>query len=130
MSYKHILVAVDLSQSSKAVIDKAISQAKESNSKLSFVYVDVDRVIFEAREEQKLHEKLQTLADECGYPVADIAVVIGDLHIKLQGIVKKDEIDLVVCGHHHNLLSRFFSSVPRVANAVEADLLVVYLRDE
>ncbi|MGP8306772.1 universal stress protein [Vibrio sp. YIC-376] len=130
MSYKHILVAVDLSQTSKAVIDKAIGQARESNSKLSFVYVDVDRVILEPREEHKLHAELQVLADECEYPVADIAVVLGDLHTKLQGIVKKDDIDLVVCGHHHNLLSRFFSSVPKVANAVEADLLVVYLHDE
>jgi universal stress protein A len=130
MSYKHILAAVDLSQSSKAVISKAISQARESNSKLSLVYVDVDRVILEPREEQKLHAELQALADECEYPVIDTAVVIGDLHIKLQGIVKQNDIDLVVCGHHHNLLSRFFSSVPKVANAVEADLLVVYLHDD
>ncbi len=130
MSYNHILVAVDLSQSSKNVIDKAINQARQSNSKLSFVYVDVDRVVLEPKEEKEFNNELQTLADECGYPVSNTMVVIGDLHIKLQGIVKQDGIDLVVCGHHHNLLSRIFSSVPKLANAVEADLLVVYLHDE
>lgn len=130
MSYKHILVAVDLSDSSRTVIDKAISQASDSSSKLSFVYVDVDRVVLEPKDEQEYNRKLQALASECKYPVSDTKVVIGDLHIKLEGIVKEEGIDLVVCGHHHNLLSRFFSSVPKLANAVEADLLVVYLHDD
>ncbi len=130
MSYKHILVAVDLSQSSKTVIDKAIYQARDSNSRLSFVYVDVDRVVLEPKEEQKLRIELQKLADKCGYPVSDIMVVVGDLHIKLKGLVKQDDVDLVVCGHHHNLLSRIFSSVPKLANAVDADLLIVYLHDD
>ena len=44
-------------------------------------------------------------------------------------MVKESDIDLVVCGHHHKLLSRVMSSVPKVADAVEADLLVVYLDD-
>ncbi|WP_440878597.1 universal stress protein [Vibrio natriegens] len=130
MSYTHILVAVDLSDSSKTVIDKAISQATDPNCKLTFVYVDVDRVVLEPKEEEEYNRKLQALASECKYPVSDTMVVIGDLHIKLQGLVKQQGIDLVVCGHHHNLLSRFFSSVPKLANSVEADLLVVYLHDE
>ncbi|PFG58183.1 universal stress protein A [Vibrio sp. ES.051] len=127
MDYKHILVAVDLSQSSQVVIEKAINQAKSANSKLSLVYVDVDRVVMEAKEEQKLQRELKELADKYDYPISDNMAVIGDLHIKLSGIVKREGIDLVVCGHHHNLLSRFFSSVPKVANEVEADLLIVYL---
>ncbi|MBE8571066.1 universal stress protein, partial [Vibrio sp. OPT46] len=45
MGYKHVLVAVDLSKSSQAVIEKAIMQADNSSSKLSFVYVDVDRIV-------------------------------------------------------------------------------------
>ncbi|ELA7317212.1 universal stress protein [Vibrio alginolyticus] len=127
MGYKHVLVAVDLSQSSQAVIEKAIMQADNSSSKLSFVYVDVDRIVMEAKEEQELERRLQELADKCLYPVNETMVVIGDLHIKLSGIVKKEGIDLVVCGHHHNLLSRFFSSIPKVVNEVEADLLIVFL---
>lgn len=81
------------------------------------------------KEERKLQNALQKLADECDYEVHDSMVVIGDLHIKLSGIAKEVGIDLVVCGHHHSLLSRFFSSVPKLANAIEADLLVVYLDD-
>jgi len=127
MSYKHILVAVDLSQSSQIVIDKAISLAKGANCKLSFVFVDVDKVVLAQKEKMTLQKELQTLVDQSDYPITDTLVVIGDLHIKLSGIVKEMDIDLVVCGHHHTFLSRLFSSVPKLANAVETDLLVVYL---
>ncbi|MGF1681230.1 universal stress protein [Photobacterium minamisatsumaniensis] len=127
MSYKHILVAVDLSESSQTVIDKAISLATGTNCKLSFVFVDVDRVVLARKEEQTLQQELQTLADQSDYPVEETLVVIGDLHIKLSTIVKKMDVDLVVCGHHHKFMSRLFSSIPKLANAVEADLLVVYL---
>ncbi|MGR5544911.1 universal stress protein [Vibrio sp. PNB22_2_2] len=127
MSYVHILVAVDLSDSSRAVIDKAISIAKDANSKLSFVFVDHDRVALESKDEQKLMQELQSLAEQSDYPVAETMVVIGDLHIKLAGIAKEHNIDLVVCGHHHKFMSRLFSSIPTLANAIEADLLVVYL---
>ena len=127
MSYQHILVAVDLTQTSQEVIDKAVSLAKDAQCKLSFAHVDVDRVAFEQKDKITLEEKLQTLAEQSDYPVSDTIVVNGDLHIKLAGIVKKMDIDLVVCGHHHKLFSRIFSSIPKLANAVEADLLVVYL---
>jgi universal stress protein A len=127
MSYKHILVAVDLSESSQAVIDKAISLAKDAQSKLSFVFVDVDTVALAQKEELKRQKELQALAEKGGYPVTETLVVIGDLHIKLASIVKQMDIDLVVCGHHHKFISRVFSSVPKLANAVETDLLVVYL---
>ncbi|MCJ2375227.1 universal stress protein [Vibrio sp. ZSDZ34] len=127
MSYKHILVAVDLTQSSQLVIDKAISLAKDANSKLSFAYIDVDKVIIEPKAEQGFQHALQTLAEKSDYPISDTFVAVGDLHMKLSGIVKETNVDLVVCGHRHKVASRLFSSVPKVANAVEADLLVVYL---
>ncbi|MCG9755984.1 universal stress protein [Shewanella insulae] len=127
MSYKHILVAVDLSESSRVVIDKAVTLAKVGNSKVSFVYVDVDSVAITPQEESEMQQELQAMATLSDYPIAETLVVIGDLHMKLAGIAKERNVDLLVCGHHHKFLSSLFSSVPKVANAVEADLLVVYL---
>lgn len=75
MSYKHILAAVDLTSSSQNVIDKAISLAKGGNSKLSLVFVDVDRVVLEPKDKHSLEEKLKTLADQSDYP---IPVIIED----------------------------------------------------
>ncbi|MCG9737336.1 universal stress protein [Shewanella insulae] len=127
MSYKHILVAVDLSESSRVVIDKAVTLARVGNSKVSFVYVDVDSVAITPQEESEMQQELQAMATLSDYPIAETLVVIGDLHMKLAGIAKERNVDLLVCGHHHKFLSSLFSSVPKVANAVEADLLVVYL---
>lgn len=129
MSFKHILVAVDLSPSSQAVINKAGAIAKSNDSQLSLVFVEVDSMALPEKEEQELKAKLQSLADECDYPVNDTSVVVGDLHIQLSGLVKQAGIDLVVCGHHHKVLSRLFSSIPKIVNAVETDLLIVYLKD-
>lgn len=130
MAYKHILVAVDLSSSSQAVIDKATALAEDANAILSFAYIDVDRVVLELVDVQELHDQLNTLADASEYPVTHRVVERGDLHIKLESIVSELAADLVVCGHHHGLLSRLFSPVPKLANSIEADLLVVYLSQE
>lgn len=127
MSYTHILVAIDLSPSSQAVIDKAVALAKSDKCKLSFVYVEADSVVLAPKEQQSLENDLKELAGKIDYPVTEFLAVVGDLHVKLSGLVKEMGVDLVVCGHHHKLLSRLFSSVPKVANAVDADLLVVYL---
>ena len=127
MSYQHVLVTVDLSEVSTTLIDKAIEQARPGNSKLSMMFVDVNHLREDPKEAQRLQDQLQTLADECGYPVTDTSVVLGDLHMKVAGVVETSDIDLVVCGHHHSLISRMFSSVPKLVNNVKADLLVVYL---
>ncbi|MET4000427.1 universal stress protein [Marinobacterium sp. MBR-109] len=127
MSYQHVLVTVDLSETSKTLIDKAFEQAKPANSKLSIVYVETDHLRAYPADEADLQAQLQTLADACGYPVTETMTVIGDLHMKVEGLVEASDIDLVVCGHHHSLISRFFSSVPKLVNTVKADLLVVNL---
>ena len=87
MSYKHILMAVDLSQSSQTVINKAISVAKDAKCNLSMVYVNADRVAMTQKEKLDLNQELQTLVKQSDYPVTGTIVVIGDIHIKLAGIV-------------------------------------------
>ncbi|MBF9000639.1 MULTISPECIES: universal stress protein [Vibrio] len=127
MSYQHILVAVDLTESSKKLISKAVEQAKPHQAKLSIVYVDIDHIISNPKEEQHYLQQLDELVAHCDYPIAETSVVIGELHMKVAGLVKSDNIDLVVCGHHHTLMSRMFSSAPKLVNNVDADLLVVHL---
>ncbi|MEZ9706553.1 universal stress protein, partial [Vibrio breoganii] len=42
MSYKHILVAVDLSEDSKLIVDKAVALAKPLEAKVSFIHIDIN----------------------------------------------------------------------------------------
>lgn len=129
MSYQHILVAVDLSDASHKLIEKAIAQAKPTNSQLSIVFVDEEHIVKDSQEEKRFTQKLQSLAESCDYPITETLIVMGDLHMKVAGLVENKEFDLVVFGHHHSLISRMFSSAPKLVNNVNADLLVVYLDD-
>ncbi|WP_372882081.1 universal stress protein [Psychromonas sp.] len=142
MSYKHILVAVDLSKSSEKVIEKAVLIAKGANAQLSLIFVDVDNVsnigianleistLPSVEEREKtLQDELQALADKTNYPVESTIVVMGNLAPKLIATVKQKDVDLLVCGHHHDLWSRLLSSVNKLVNSVETDLLIVYLEE-
>jgi universal stress protein A len=140
MSYKHILVAVDLSKSSEVLINKAISLARDANSKLSFVCVDVNSISriggvstkvemdMPLDEKQAIMQKeLQALAEQADYPIANTLVVIGDLNEKLKATVQELEVDLLVCGHHHDFWSRIVSSARKLVNAAVTDLLIIYI---
>jgi len=140
MSYKHILVAVDLSKSSEKVISRAVSLAKDANAKLSLIFVDVDNVstiglvnleidTLPSIEERKkgLQQDLQTLANQADYPVENAIVVMGDFNRKVNATVEKIGADLLVCGHHHDFWSRILSASRKLVNSSVTDLLVVYL---
>lgn len=42
MSYQHLLVAVDLSEDSKLLVEKAVALAKPLNAEVSFIHIDVN----------------------------------------------------------------------------------------
>ena len=149
MSYNHILVAVDLTKSSEIVISKAVSLAKEANAKLSFIYVDADRVstsgqvgtlglvipevgnaVTDGKEKLLLQKKLCALVGRLDYPVENRLVVIGDVEVELTTAVNQLDADLLVCGHHHDFWSRLLSSIRKLVNTTSTDLLIVYLEEE
>ena len=104
------------------MISKAVSLARGAQSKLSFIYVDasyvstiglvktaVDKV--EAEEKGILQKELQALAVQVDYPITNTLVVMGNLNDTLKTTVKEMDVDLLVCGHHHDFWSRLLSSV-------------------
>ncbi|PKH02681.1 universal stress protein [Psychromonas sp. MB-3u-54] len=141
MSYKHILVAVDLSSSSEFIVAKAVSLAKDNNAAISLIYVDVDYADnftglsyseFSKLEPVSgrsilLEKELQALAEKIDYPITNTLFVSGDLNKKLQVTVKEIGADLLVCGHHHDFWSRLLSSVRKLVNSSLIDMLIVQL---
>lgn len=140
MSYKHILVAVDLSQSSEKVLNRAVSLAKDTNAKLSLIFVDVDNVSnigianleiatlpSIAEREKTLQQDLLSLASQADYPIENTIVVMGDFNRKVNAAVDKIGADLLVCGHHHDFWSRLLSAARKLVNSAVTDLLIVYL---
>jgi universal stress protein A len=143
MNYEHILVAVNLTKINQEVINRALSLAKATEAKVSFIHVDISYIdnFSSLREDERapvegipksteeLQQQLQLLADRADYPISNTLVVSGGLRHKLQETVRKMDVDLLVCGHHHNFWSRIVSSVRELVDTSPIDLLIVHLND-
>ena len=140
--YKHILVAVDLSEDSPVLLKKAVDIAKQHEAKLSMIHVDVnfsdlytglidinmasmqDRISIETQ------EALNKLAESADYPITEKLSGTGDLEQVLKEAIEEYQADLLVAGHHQDFWSKLISSTRQVMNSITIDMLVVPLKDE
>jgi universal stress protein A len=147
MNYEHILVTVNLTKINQEVIDRALSLAKATGAKVSFIHVDIsctDNISIlkggddtpneeisksKGKSKDELQRRLQALADRADYPITNTLVVSGGLRYKLEETIRKLDVDLLVCGHHHNFWSRVVSSVRELVDTSPIDLLIVHLDD-
>ena len=141
MSYKHILVAVDLSDDSKLLVDKAVALAKPLEAKVSFIHIDINYAelytgLIDINMAETQHNameasriQLQSFADYAQYPITHTLVGSGDLSHELCDTINEFSVDLVVCGHHQDFWSKLLSSTRQLINASPVDMLVVPLRD-
>ena len=140
--YKHVLVAVDLSEESLVLLRKGANIAEKFGAKLSLIHVDVnfsdlytglidinmssvqDSVIAETS------KALNDLAGQITYPVTEKLNGTGDFSQVIEEAVAKYGIDLLITGHHQDFWSKFMSSTRQLMNSVKVDMLVVPLDDE
>lgn len=142
MSYKHILVAVDLTDESRILIEKAVALAKPLRAEVSFIHIDVnyaeiytgliDINLAETQShamEESLNQ-LKELAKHADFPIKHTLVGSGDLGYELKDTIKKRDVDLVICGHHQDFWSVILSSTKQLLNSVPVDMLVVPLQSD
>ncbi|MDH2998596.1 universal stress protein [Pasteurellaceae bacterium LFhippo2] len=142
MMYKHILVAVDLSEESLLLLRKGANLAANSNAKLSIIHVDVNfsdlytglidinmSSVQDSVSEETV-KALDDLANRIDYPVTERLNGSGDFSQVLEEAVEKYQVDLLVTGHHQDFWSKFMSSTRQVMNNVSVDMLVVPLASE
>ncbi|MCW8345668.1 universal stress protein [Vibrio sp. ZSDZ65] len=137
MKYKHILVALELSDDSHVVIDKAVSFAKLMGAEVSFIHIDgshgeiyPDLVDIQAEPERQplnatSNEKLVAFQQYTDFPIKRFLVGTGDLGDKLKDTIAENEVDLLICGHHHDFWSRIVSYSRHLINKSPIDILVV-----
>ncbi|GAA5648067.1 MULTISPECIES: universal stress protein UspA [Vibrio] len=141
MSYQHILVAVDLSEDSKKLVEKAVALAKPLEAEVSFIHIDVnyaelytgliDINLAETQHQamEASQDQLRALANHAQYPIKHTLVGSGDLSNELCDTIQEFAIDLVVCGHHQDFWSKLLSSTRQLINCSPVDMLVVPLKD-
>ncbi|MCG3722985.1 universal stress global response regulator UspA [Vibrio cincinnatiensis] len=137
MTYQHILVALDLSDDSKLLIDKAISFAKLLNAEISLIHIDgaigeiyPDLVDIQANPDHRpltehSNKRLRELQKYTDFPIKHFYVGTGDLSNKLEKTISDNGFDLLICGHHHDLVSRVLSYSRSLINHSPIDILVV-----
>ncbi|WP_341664477.1 universal stress protein UspA [Vibrio sp.] len=141
MSYQHILVAVDLLEDSKTLVDKAVSLAKPLGAEVSFIHIDVnyaelytgliDINLAETQHQaiEASQQQLQKFAKHANYPIKHTLVGSGDLGNELCDTIREFNVDIVVCGHHQDFWSKILSSTRQLINCSPVDMLVVPLND-
>lgn len=140
--YKHVLVAVDLSDESAVLLNKAARIAEKNDAKLSIIHVDVNfsdlytglidvnMSSMQDRISTETQQALIQLAERSGYPVSEKLSGSGDLGQVLSDAIEQYDVDLLVTGHHQDFWSKLMSSTRQVMNTITIDMLVVPLRDE
>lgn len=139
MSYKHILVAVDLSSDSDVLVAKGAMLATALDAKLSLIHIDVnyaqlytgliDVNLVETRNHiiEESQSQLNALARKAAYPVTHTLVASGDLAEEITESIGHFGIDLVICGHHQDFWSTLISSAKQLINKTPVDMLMVPL---
>ncbi|MBN6710294.1 universal stress protein [Canicola haemoglobinophilus] len=140
--YKHVLVAVDLSDESGFLLEKAAKIAKQHDAKLSIIHVDVNfsdlytglidvnMSSIQDRISTETHQALIELSEQSSYPVSEKLSGSGDLGQVLSDAIEQYQVDLLVTGHHQDFWSKLMSSTRQVMNSIKVDMLVVPLREE
>lgn len=143
MSYKHILAAVDLSEESAQVLERARVEAQKHDARLSVVtvvrpltqvYGGVDvaplagrAVSFEEQAVDQAEKQLREVAQAYAVKADDVHVILGAPAYDIRELADRIDADLIVIGTHgrHGLGLLLGSTANAVLHGVERDVLAV-----
>lgn len=147
MSYKNVLVALDLTEESDQVVERARHIAERDGARVSLVHVvkPIEHVYggfgavglagdFSSQmatlEEQAVshaHEQLQKIGSELNVPAERIFVPVGAASREIHHLVETEEMDLIVIGSHgrHGLGLLLGSTANAVLHGAQCDVLAV-----
>ena len=142
--YTKILVAIDLSDESPLVLDKARHLAKENDAELSIVHViepiavgyaieassvDIEGLHQEAAKQAR--DSLMEMGGSIDVPSHRLHSKLGQPAREIHELAEEIEADLIVMGGHgrHGWELLFGSTSTEVSHGVGCDLLIVRIPD-
>ena len=137
--YKHILVAIDLSDEADDVLEKAKSLAESNQSRLTLVHVveplsvaygsDIPLDLTSLQDEitQQAKERIAKLADNIHLDKGEQHVVYGRPEREVHRIAQESDVDLIVVGSHgrHGLALILGSTSTSILHGACCDVLAV-----
>ncbi|HEY5644492.1 MAG TPA: universal stress protein [Pseudomonadales bacterium] len=146
MAYSNILIAIDLSEESREVLDAAKVIASRTSARLhlltvikplSHVYGGLDMapissgtISFEEEAAAQARQQLQTLAQEYGIKPGDVHVVLGAPGPTIRELAAETKADLIVLGSHgrHGFSLLLGSTANAVLHDAGCNVLAVRLQ--
>ena len=142
MSYKHILVAVDLTEECDPVVKKARNLAEATGAKLSLVHIvepmamafggDVPMDLSQLQQQQfdQAKDRLNLLLGKYGMSAEDAHLTYGQPRQEIHQMAKDQGCDLIVVGSHgrHGLKLLLGSTSNDVLHGAPCDMLAVSLK--
>lgn len=138
-TYKKILAAVDLTEDSMQVLDRARSMADLYNAELSIAHVieplgyayggDIPMDLTEVQKQLEEHAKkhLQNTGEKYNTPEAQQFVIIGRPETEIHRLAENGDYDLVLVGSHgrHGIQLLLGSTANGVLHGAKCDVLAV-----
>ncbi|MRI34201.1 universal stress protein UspA [Endozoicomonas sp. OPT23] len=137
--YKHILVAIDLSDEADDVLDKAKSLAETYQAQLTLVHVveplsvaygsdiPLDLTTLQDEITQQARERISKLAESIHIDKGQQHVVYGRPEREVHRIAEESDVDLIVVGSHgrHGLALILGSTSTSILHGACCDVLAV-----
>ena len=137
--YQHILLAVDLSDESIIVAERASTLAQQSHAKLSLVHsiepinfayggdIPMDLSAIQEQLDDHAHHKISELAKRYNIDEANQHIVVGLPQNEIQRLAQELKTDLIVVGSHgrHGLSLLLGSTSNSVLHGAPCDILAV-----
>ncbi|WED23377.1 universal stress protein [Vibrio sp. JC009] len=134
--YKHVLVAVELSDDTDTLIDKASAFAKKFDAEVSLVYIDsaygeIYTGFFDLTDEEGRHNVgertinyIDRFIERSEVPIKSALVGSGNIKNKLPELLNQVEADIIICGHHHDFWSHIVSTCRQLIDSSSIDILI------
>lgn len=149
-AYKHMLVAIDLTDESQQVLERARDEATRHGARLSLVHVikPVEQVYggfgaigvpgdfggqlasLEREAHRQAEDRLAKIGAELGVASGGTHVLLGNAAAEIRRLAEEQGVDLIVIGTHgrHGLGLLLGSTANAVLHGVKVDTLVVRVR--
>ncbi len=143
--YKHILVAVDLSNDTKSVIESAQRMASGSETQISLVHViepvaaaysmDIYALNVSELQEEAVNyskERISELASQYNITSENTHALLGMPASEIRCLAKELDVDAIVIGSHGHSGWKILlgSTAIKVLHGATCDVLTVYVGEE
>ena len=139
--YKRIIAAIDLSDESDAVLQRACEVAQQNSAELSLVHVveiisyayggemPVDIADIQSQVENHAERRIKEIADKLDYPITQTLVATGNTGSEIHSVAQQLDADLIVIGSHgrHGISLLLGSTANGVLHGANCDILAVRL---